>query len=390
MARTAQTDDTTPTLYVALELSKETWKLGFTTSRTQRARIRDVPGRDTARLLEEIAAAKERFELPADVPVRSCYEAGRDGFWIHHFLGANGITNVIVEPASIQVDRRAKQVKTDRVDVQKLAQILVRHHEGEEVVRVVRVPPPATEDERLLPRQLRRLKKARAQVTNAMRAGLFRHGVDLDPRASDYRERLKAARQWSGDPLPRGLLRELEFLRKQLALLEAQVKQLEQEQRKALKAARRGAEDATPAQMQAARLSELKGIGDVGAYTLTTEFFSWREFRNRKEVGALAGLTGTPFSSGSEQRDQGISKAGNPRVRTLMVELSWLWLRFQPDSELTRWFHHYVGKGGGSRGKRKAIVALARKLLIALWHYLEHGVVPGGARLKTTPLGAAA
>ncbi len=151
MARTTQTDVTTPVsapaLYVALELSKTTWKLGFTTSRTQRARVRDMPARDTKRFLAEVAEAKGRFGLPADAPVRTCYEAGRDGFWIHHFLEGNGIENVILEPASIEVDRRAKQVKTDRVDVQKLAQLLVRHHDGEDVVRIVRVPPPEAEDD---------------------------------------------------------------------------------------------------------------------------------------------------------------------------------------------------------------------------------------------------
>src|SRR5690606_11237738 len=147
-------------------LSKSTWKLGFTTSRTQTARVRDVPARDTQAFLAEVTEAKARFGLPAGAPVRSCYEAGRDGFWIHHFLEGHGIENVVLEPASIEVDRRAKQVKTDRVDVQKLARLLVRHHQGEVAVLVVRVPRPEAEDERLLPRQLKRLKKVCTRVTN--------------------------------------------------------------------------------------------------------------------------------------------------------------------------------------------------------------------------------
>jgi transposase len=385
MARTAQEDVTTPlpaaTLYVALELSKSTWKLGFTTSRTQTARVRDVPARETQLFLGEIAEAKTRFGLAADAPVRSCYEAGRDGFWIHHFLEGHGIQNVVLEPASIEVDRRAKQVKTDRVDVQKLARLLVRHHEGEGVVRVVRVPPPEAEDERLLPRQLKRLKKFCTRLTNAMRAALIRHGHDLDPRRADYKKQLGAARQWDGRPLPPGLMQELDLLWDQFVLLDRQIKDLTQQQRKALRDVRRGTTEGTVAQQKAARLSELRGVGDTGAYILTTEFFAWREFKNRREVGALAGLTGTPFSSGRENRDQGISKAGNPRVRTLMVELAWCWLRFQPNSRTTRWFHDHVGKGG-SRSRRKAIVAVARKLLVELWHYVEHGVVPAGADLK--------
>jgi transposase len=371
-----------------LELSKATWKLGFTTSRTQRARIRDVPARQRDRFLAEVAAAKKRFGLPPETPVRSCYEAGRDGFWIHRFLEANGIENVIVEPASIEVNRRSRRAKTDRLDAQKLAQLLVRHHEGEEVVRVLRIPPPEAEDERLLPRQLKRLKKTCTRVTNAIRGSLFRHGIDLDPRKPRFREELAAVRQWDGAPLPPGLVQELELLWEQFVLVDRQIKQLSQQQREALREARRGASGVTVAQRKAAQLTALKGVGDVGAYVLATEFFGWREFSSRREVGALAGLTGTPFSSGDADRDQGISKAGNPRVRTLMVELAWGWLRHQPSSRTSRWFWEHVGKGG-KRNRRKAIVAVARKLLVELWHFVEHGVIPDGARLKDDTAGEA-
>ena len=395
MAQTAQTDVTTsppalhppaPTLYVALELSKDTWKLGFTTSRTKKARIRDVKARDLPGFLAEVLAAKKRLELPDDAPVRSCYEAGRDGFWIHRFLEANRISNLVVDPASIEVNRRSRQAKTDRLDAQKLAQLLARHSEGEGVLRVVRVPPPKAEDERLLPRQLKTLKRKRTQATNQIRAALFQHGVDLDPRKGDFQKReflreLRSARQWDGSRLPAELLRVVRMHWDQYALLVRQIKQLEQRQRQALREARRGSPKATIAQRKAARLSQLRGVGDTGSYVLATEFFGWREFRNRQEVGALAGLTGTPHQSGGSAREQGISKAGNPRVRTLMVELAWLWLRWQPESRTTRWFHEHVGKAG-SRGKRKAIVAVARKLLVEFWHFVEHGVVPEGAQLK--------
>jgi transposase len=385
MARTTRKNPTTPTLYVALELSKATWKLGFTTSRAQKARIRDVQARDQEALLKEVKEAKKRLGLKARAPVKSCYEAGRDGFWIHRFLEASGIENVIFEPASIETNRRMRRPKTDRVDVQKLASLLVRHHEGEDVVRLVRVPPPEAEDERRLPRELKRLKETRTDITNGIRAALFCHGVDLDPKQAKARQRLASARQWDGSPLPPGLLREIEHLWAQLDLVWEQIRELEGQQRRALKAAREDSRDVTVAQAKAARLTELRGVGDVGAYSLAVELFGWREFDNRGQLGALAGLTGVPYQSGSSNYDQGISKAGNRRIRTLMIELAWGWLRHQPQSKTSQWFHEHTGKGG-SRSRRKAIVAVARKLLVELWHYVEHGVVPQGATLKPEAL----
>ena len=389
MALTTRSADPTtppPALYVALELSKNTWKLGITTSRAQRARIRDVRARDQEGLLAELAQAKRHFRLTAEAPVFTCYEAGRDAFWIHRFLAGQGISNVVVDPASIEVSRRKRKVKTDRVDAEKLAQLLVRHHEGEDVLSVVRVPPLEVEVERLLPRQLKALKNQRTQLTNQIRALLFQHGVDLDPRAGSFEKRsflreLARAKQWDGSPLPSGVVFMVELQWERYAVVEAQIKDLSQRQREALRKARRGASDVTPAQALAARMTELRGVGDTGAYVLSLEFFAWREFKNRRQVGALAGLTGTPFQSGGMDKDQGISKAGNARVRALIVELAWCWLRFQPQSDLAKWYWAHVGKAK-SRGRRKAIVALARKLLVALWHFVEHGVVPAGATLK--------
>lgn len=388
MAQTADQQSTVPpALYVALELSKDTWKLGITLDRVSSPRIRDVEARNLDAIKAEIAAAKSRFGLPEDAPVKTCYEAGRDGFWIHRFLTAQGIENIIIDPASIEVDRRARKVKTDRVDAQKLAVLLARHSDGEKVLRVVRVPPIDSEDERVLPRDLKSLKRRREQTSNRIQASLFQHGVDLNPRKGNFKDKdflkqLKAARQWDGRPLPTGCLRSVKRDWQQYALFTKQIKELEQRQRKILRDARAEPEKATAAACKAARLSQLRGVGDVGSYVLGTEFFGWRDFKNRGQVGALAGLTGTPFQSGGLDRDQGISKSGNPRVRTLMVELSWLWLRWQPESRTTKWYHEHVGKGG-SRAKRKAIVAVARKLLVEFWHFVEHGVVPTGAVLKT-------
>ena len=388
MARTTHDDSTTPAhprLHVALELSLNTWKLALTTSRAGKARIRDVKARDFPGFLTEIQDAKKRLGLAEDIRVVTCYEAGRDGFWIHRFLEAHGIENVVIDPASIEVNRRSRRPKTDRLDAQKLVQLLARHHDGEDVLRVVRVPSVEAEDERRLPRRLRTLKRRRVQATNRIQAALFQHGVDVSPRKLCFNKRrilqeVRKARQWDGTPLPPDLLDDVRMFVDQCDLITRQIKKLEKRQREVLREARREAPEATPAQRKAATLSRLRGVGDVGAYVLATEFFGWRSFNNRKEVGALAGLTGTPHQSGGPGREQGISKAGNPRVRTLMVELSWLWLRFQPESKTTRWFHEHVGKAG-SRGKRKAIVAVARKLLVELWHFVEHGVVPEGAVL---------
>jgi len=387
MARTARNDDITelrPKLYVALELSKDTWKLAFTTSRVTKPRIRDVPARDQRAFLEEVRAAKERHGLESDAAVLSCYEAGRDGFWIHRFLQANGITNLIVDLASIEVDRRSRRAKTDRIDAQKLVQLLARHGDGESVLRVVCVPPLEAEDERLLPRQLLTLKRKRVRTGNQIRAALFLQGVDLDPRKGNFAEqeflsKLERARQWDGSPLRPELINTVRMNWEEFALITRQIKCLEQ--RQLLREARADGSKSPEAHRKAAKLTQLRGVGDVGVLILVMEFFAWREFNNRKEVAALAGLTGTPHQSGKSDRDQGISKAGNPRIRRLMVELAWLWLRWQPNSRTTRWFHEHVGKAG-SRSKRKAIVAVARKLLVELWHFTEHDVIPEGAVLK--------
>lgn len=384
---TRPSDPTTPArLYVSLELSKDTWKLASTTGRGTPARIRDVPARDRAACLREIDLAKRRFGLPATAEVCTCYEAGRDGFWIHRFLEAEGIRSLIVDPASIEVSRRKRRVKTDRVDAQKLVQLLVRHHEGEDVLSVVHVPPPEIEDERLLTRRLRTLKEKRTRQTNAMRALLFQHGVDLDPSAGSLAGRsflreVARVRRVDGSPLPPGVLFAIEQEWELYEVVARQIKDLEQRQREALRRARRGEAGVTKAQKVAALLTRLRGIGDTGAYVLSLELFAWRDFENRRQVGALAGLTGTPYQSGGMDRDQGISKAGNGRVRALIVELAWLWLRHQPQSDLTKWFHAHVGQAQ-SRNRRKAIVALARKLLIALWRFADHGVTPAGATLK--------
>lgn len=363
-------------LYMALELSKAKWKVGFTDGRKRR--VVNVPGGELAGLWDALGEAKRKFGLAAGVRVVSCYEAGRDGFWLHRALLREGLENVVVDPASIEVNRRARRVKTDRVDVEGLLDKLRLHAAGERVWNVVRVPDEAAEAGRQLHRELERLQSERGRQVNRIKALLFGQGVRLERVVlTDWAEQVAAFRTFDGQPLASDLQGELVRAGERLALLVRQIAELEAERERRV----REAGEAHGPLAMVRRLRQLKGIGPVAAWVFVMEFFGWRGFRNGREVGALAGLTGSPYSSGATQREQGISKAGNRRVRRLAVEIAWLWLRYQPDSALSRWFRARFG-GAGKRHRRVGIVALARKLLVALWRYLAHGVVPSGARLK--------
>lgn len=363
-------------LYTAMELSASKWRLALSTG-GQRVREKSIPAGDRERLLEEIHAAKKRFGLPEDVKVISCYEAGRDGFWIDRLLSELGIENVVVDAASMKVDRRARRAKTDKIDAKRLLADLIRHHRGEkDVWKVVRVPSEEQEDRRRLHRDLERLKKEKTQHRSRIFSLLATQGVRPD-NLKTFLAELDAARIWDGKPLPPALKAEIERERDRLRLVEEQIRAITKEQREQLKQA------SSPELAKVEVLTKLRGIGADSAWILVMEFFGWREFKNRGEVGGAAGLGGTPYSSGSTELEQGISKAGNPLVRTRMVELAWLWIRYQPRSELSQWFLRRFARGG-SRRRRVGIVAVARKLLIALWHLVEHGVVPQGAVIDLT------
>lgn len=362
-------------LYLAFDLGLSRWTLAFTTAFDQPPRLRTIPARDLRRLQEEIGLARQRFSLGADAAVVSCYEAGRDGFWLHRALTAAGITNSVVDAGSFEVPRRARRAKTDRLDGRQLLRLLVRAHGGEpRVWSVVRVPPPAVEAARQLPRELLTVKRDRARGTNRLKGLLALQGIVL-PSLSDLPVQLSALRQWDGAPLPAGLRARLEREWAKVELLTTQIRTLELAQRQAL---RRGTDRAAT---QGRQLLQLCGIGPTGAWLQVQEFFSWRQFRNRREVAALAGRVSTPFASGATHREQGIAKTGNRYIRTLAIELAWGWLRYQPASALSRWYEERFGQGS-SRLRRIGIVALARRLLIALWRYLETGEVPTGAALK--------
>ncbi len=361
------------TLYMALELSNRKWKLGF--SDGSKWRQRTITAGDQTAVLAEIAVAKEKFGLGEDGPGRSCYEAGRDGFWLHRWLCSVGIANDVVDSASIEVKRRARQVKTDRVDVEKLVGLLLRYHGGErKALSIVHVPSVTEEDDRRLHRERGRLLKERTQHNNRLLGLLVAQGIRLKVTA-DFATHLAQVRLWDGRELPADLKAEL--------LREWERYQMVNEQGLALEALQRErvAEASGEALAFVAQLMQLRGVGWQSAWNLVMEFFGWRTFANRREVAALAGLTPTPYDSGDRQREQGISKAGNRRVRAVMIELAWFWVRYQPQSDLSQWFARRYATGG-PRMRRIGIVALARKLLIALWRYLETDLVPAGAILK--------
>src|SRR5215813_9515834 len=366
---------TAGTLFVAFELSEKTWKLGFTTGHGQKLRERTMVARDLQRLRDEVAHAKARFGLCATAPVVSCYEAGREGFWLHRFLQAHGITNQVVDSSAIEVNRRRRRAKSDGLDVRKLLSMLMRSHHGEhQVWQVVKVPSVEAEDQRHLHRDLETLKQERASTTTRIQGLLSSQGLRVTS-LTKLPEQLDAMRLWDGSPMPPGLRRRVLRVYAHHTFRSEQIAAVEAERRAQLQTSAEAHID------KVRQLMQLKGIGINGAWLLVMEFFGWRTFKNRREVGGLAGFTPTPYQSGESAREQGITKAGNRHVRWMTTELAWSWLRFQPDSALSVWFRERFGSGG-KRLRRIGIVAVARKLLIALWRFLETGVLPAGAVLK--------
>jgi transposase len=372
---TMNRSNTSDVLYLAFELSVDEWKLGFTRDLGAKPRVRVMPARDLKRLAREIAAARQWFALSEITLVRSCYEAGRDGFWLHRYLATVGIDNRVIDSSSIEVNRRQRRAKSDGLDVRKLLAMLVRYHAGESKVwSVVRVPTVEEEDRRQLHRELRTLKKERTRVKNRMQGLLANHGLRLS-KGRDLTALLEEMRLWDGSPLPAGLRARLQREWEHAQFLHAKILELERERQRAIK------HDRSPAIDKVRQLLRLRAIGENGAWVYVNEFFGWRQFRNRKEVGAAAGLTPTPYQSGDSSRERGVSKAGSRHIRAVAIEMAWCWLRYQPGSRLSRWYQERFERGG-TRARKVGIVALARKLLIDLWRFLEHGVIPEGAVLK--------
>jgi len=358
-------------LYMSLELGDRSWKLTIGDGRRGPSRY-SVEAGDTAAVLDCVAKARARCGVSAEATLHSCYEAGRDGWWLHRWLLEHGIDNIVVDSASIEVNRRARRAKTDRLDGDKLLAMLLRHHGGERVWSVLHEPTLEDEDARRTHRELARLMHERIAHTNRISSLLVLH--NLRPRI------IIGGRDWAGwwdahgPQVPPELRAELERESVRLALVKQQIKALEAARRQAL-------EDGK--QPLVAQLAQLRAIGTKGAWVLVKELFGWRRFANRRELAGCLGLAPTPYDSGASQVEQGISKAGNKRARALLVELAWGWLRLQPASALTQWFNRRFA-AAGTRMRRVGIVALARRLAIALWRYLQHGEIPAGAVLKPT------
>jgi transposase len=369
------TDPQPATLFVALELSKAKWLVGLHSPMADKVSRHTIAGGDAPALLMLIGAARRRAEagLGGTVRVVTCYEAGYDGFWLHRLLVAHGIANQVIDPASLLVNRRARRRKTDRIDLAGLLRTLMAWHRGEpQVCSMVRVPSPEEEDRRRRGRERERLVKERVQHLGRVKGLLMTQGVrDFQPARRGWRDRLEALRTGDGRPLPDCLKAEIARECRRLALVDEMLDELERE---------RDAASDGKAPQQAALLTKLRGIGPTSAHLLAGEVFH-RDFANRRQVAAYLGLEPSPWQSGQVDQDQGISKAGNRRARRVAIELAWLWLQHQPDSGLSRWFKDRVGVARG-RVRRIMLVALARKLIVALWRYLASGVVPEGATMR--------
>lgn len=361
-----------PTLYVAFELGAATWTLAMTSGLGLAPWVCKVRAGDLRRVEQRLTEGRRRCELPATAPVVSCYEAGRDGFWIHRALEAQGIRNRVVDSASIEVSRRARRAKTDRLDAVKLVLMLVRVCSGEPGVwREVRVPDAAAEAARHVSRERTQLVEEQTRVINQLRSWLATYGSRVPARRVGAW--WTAVTDWAGEPLPAAVQGRVARAQARLAVIETQLRDIGQTQQAAV--------DAAAADSALGRLVQLKGVATTSASVLLDEGLAWRAFRNRREVGGLLGFTPVPYQSGEQARDQGISRAGNARWRATSIQLAWGWVRWQPSSALTQWYQQRFGARGG-RARRMGIVALARKLMIALWRWATAGIVPTGAILK--------
>ena len=373
--RTNECSAAAVTLYLAFELGSTKWTLGFTTAPAQRPRLRAIAAGDLGALERELITAKVRFGLPLDAPIQSCYEAGRDGFWVHRWLIAQGIANVVVDSSSIEVNRRARHAKTDRLDARKLLHLLMRWTSGERKVwSVVHVPSAAAEDARQLMREIDTVRIDRTRVRNRIQGLLATQGVRL-ALDGQFEWALAAAQTGDGQPFPPALRARLRREWAYLATIEARGTELSAARAELLATAQ------TRVARVARQLMTLRSLAETSSALFSAELFGTRTFANGRQLGALTGLVPVPYRSDQRVQDQGISKTGRGELRRVAIQIAWGWVRWQPESALTQWFLRRFA-AAGKRARRIGIVALARKLIIALWHYVEHGVLPDGARLK--------
>jgi transposase len=363
-------------LVASLELSLKSWKVASSVGLGHRARVKSIRACDWDALAKELAVAKARWKLPADAPVVVCYEAGRDGFWIQRRLEQGGIHCVVLDPGSLARGRSRKAAKTDRLDAEELVNLLIRKIGGDDrACRLVRVPTQAEEDARVLHRELITKKQDRVRHINRIKAYLVTEGVRIVVSRAAVPPDLDQIRRWDGSALPEEVLGRLRREYQCYAFLTEQIRELEAIRRQQLR------ESTTKTMSSARRLLRLRALGECSSTTFAAEVFGWREFRNGREVGAFFGLAPGVSQSGEMRRDGSITKAGSRRLRSLAVEIAWCWLRLQPDSDLSQWYRRRF-KSHGSRLRRIGIVAMARKLMVQLWRFLETGEVPPGALLK--------
>ena len=360
-------------LYVAFELGKTDWKLALTTGFGVAPWVKTVAAGDLKAVARVITQARQRWGLVAPTRVVSCYEAGRDGFWVHRAVTTLGLANRVVDSSSIEVNRRARRTKTDRLDAIKLVAMLVRVCAGEEHVwREVHVPTEAVEAARHRSRERTALVKDQTRLRNQIGSWLATWGCRVSRRAQRAAQWWTTVRDWQQAPLPAPV---------QARIAQATARPARAPAPRSAPSVTPGARVATAAPTSAvARLVHLKGVARTSATVLVEEGLEWRAFRNRRQVGGLLGFAPTHYNSGTATRDQGISRAGNAHLQGVSIQLAWNWVRWQPLSAITRWYRARFGDG--RRARRIGIIAVARKLVIALWRYVTQGVVPTGAILK--------
>ncbi|SPP99255.1 MULTISPECIES: IS110 family transposase [Bradyrhizobium] len=366
-------------IFVSLELSRSTWLVtSLSPCKGEKMSKRSMKAGELSELLKLFAELKRKAQARTgeSYPLITIQEAGLDGFWLHRALQQEGIESHVVDPASIATPRRRRRAKTDRLDGETLLRTLLAYKRGEvRVCAMVVAPSPAEEDRRRLCRERETLIAERIEHVNRIKGLLFAQGIfDYAPLRRDRRKRLEALRTGDGRALLAHLKAQISRELDRLELLLDQITAVEREQ-DALLAASKAAGEKTVSN-PVAMLLELKSLGPNFTAVLWSEAF-YRQFANRRQIASYAGLAATPWRSGGIEREQGVSKAGNPRLRTTMIQLAWLWVRHQPQSALTQWF-----KVHSQRGRKRAIVALARKLLVALWKYVTAGVVIEGAEIK--------
>ena len=373
------------TVHVAIELSFSSWLVAVRLPGAEKPRLHRIEGGNTAALLALIAEQRSRVAAKRDgtAGVACCFEAGRDGFWLQRLLSAHGIAAHVLEPTSILVNRRARRAKTDRLDAEGMLRVLAAWLGGDrQVCSMVRVPTPDEEDAKRPHREREHLVQEKLRIENRIEALLFTQGIRGRPSLRSWERDLVELRTGDGRTLPPLLRTELDRLRRRLVLVLELIREVEAERTAALAAT---TDDAMPRKITA--LQRIRGIGANFAAVLVREVL-YRSFGNRRQLASYVGIAPMPYQSGGMDRDRSISRAGNPRARTTLIQLAWLWLRYQPGSALATWFRDRVGTLQG-RTRRIAIVAMARKLLIALWRYVETGVLPDGVEIRAEAEAAA-